>query len=136
MNLAKIHEQFGGYCVYCGVQTKLEYGPGERHLAATRDHLIPISAGGKNGEKNEVLACYPCNRRKGSLDPRTLIYLWNERDPEGFDGFVSRIKDSVAAIGVARTAVEAVQSKKLSSKGVVTAFAAKAAFAAVGRYLA
>lgn len=133
MSLEKLHKKYGGHCVYCGILTKLDYGPGEQHLKPTKDHLIPLSAGGRNGEKNIVLACFPCNRRKGAVDLRTLIYLWHERDPEGLDAFMARIKDSAAAIR--ETQAAATHQQALASRGVVAAFAAKAAFYTVGRYL-
>jgi 5-methylcytosine-specific restriction endonuclease McrA len=46
-------------CQYCGVRlamSKLNY-----------DHVIPRSLGGKTVWENIVMACYPCNDKKGSL---------------------------------------------------------------------
>jgi len=44
----------GGKCVSCGGQEKLEY-----------DHIIPVSRGGSNTERNIQLLCEKCNRLKG-----------------------------------------------------------------------
>jgi Holliday junction resolvasome RuvABC ATP-dependent DNA helicase subunit len=44
-----------GRCVKCGGQEKLEY-----------DHIIPISKGGSNTERNIKLLCEHCNRSKGA----------------------------------------------------------------------
>jgi len=47
-----------GRCQYCG-----------KHLSrreATRDHVIPVSHGGKSTWKNLVICCRPCNEKKGS----------------------------------------------------------------------
>ena len=43
----------GGKCVKCGSQENLEY-----------DHIIPVSKGGANTNRNIQLLCEPCNRSK------------------------------------------------------------------------
>ena len=48
-------------CLYCGRQFS------EQHL--TRDHLVPLSRGGKDRWNNVVSACRPCNHAKGARTP-------------------------------------------------------------------
>ena len=43
-----------GKCICCGNNEKLEY-----------DHIIPVSKGGSNTERNIQLLCEKCNRSKG-----------------------------------------------------------------------
>jgi hypothetical protein len=43
-----------GQCLKCGTNKKL-----------TVDHIIPLSAGGKNSEDNLQCLCFFCNRKKG-----------------------------------------------------------------------
>lgn len=44
----------GGKCARCGSREKLEY-----------DHIVPVSKGGSNTERNIELLCERCNREKG-----------------------------------------------------------------------
>jgi 5-methylcytosine-specific restriction endonuclease McrA len=48
-------------CMYCGK----EYG---RH-SLTRDHVVPLSKGGRDTWENVVSACFHCNSRKGGRTP-------------------------------------------------------------------
>lgn len=48
-------------CMYCGKQLA-------EHLL-TRDHLIPLSQGGKDCWSNVVTACRSCNHAKGARTP-------------------------------------------------------------------
>lgn len=52
---------FGGECAYCGCTPR----KGQR---LTRDHLEPVSAGGKTIQSNIVPACQSCNSSKGAED--------------------------------------------------------------------
>jgi len=57
-----------GRCWYCGVQTLWELTP-PFHTTQQFciDHVIPLSAGGRNDLANLVPACRLCNGRKGTL---------------------------------------------------------------------
>lgn len=52
-------------CVYCGVVPD----GSTPDLAATLDHVVPKSQGGRSSEDNLVLACFRCNNRKANLGP-------------------------------------------------------------------
>lgn len=54
---------FQGECAYCGATTR----KGQR---LTRDHLEPISSGGRTIQSNIVPACASCNSSKGAEDFR------------------------------------------------------------------
>lgn len=61
---------FGGECAYCGCTTR----KGQR---LTKDHLEPISQGGRTVQGNIVPACASCNSSKGSDEWRT----WYMKQP-------------------------------------------------------
>ena len=56
---------FGGACAYCG---KPEGRAKKDKL--DRDHLIPLSKGGKTERRNIIPACHKCNRGRGNKDWR------------------------------------------------------------------
>ena len=49
-------------CMYCGDEFP-------RH-ALTRDHVVPVSRGGRDVWENVVCACHACNSRKGGRTPQ------------------------------------------------------------------
>jgi 5-methylcytosine-specific restriction endonuclease McrA len=55
--LRRAHETHGGPCFYC----KSDIAPGK----ATIDHVEALADGGATHLQNLVLACQPCNQRKG-----------------------------------------------------------------------
>lgn len=64
---ARILRIQGRNCYLCGY-----------HMAApTREHVVPQSKGGKNAG-NILMACQPCNVRKGNRDPHPCERLYAE----------------------------------------------------------
>jgi 5-methylcytosine-specific restriction endonuclease McrA len=49
-------------CLYCGNEFSRQ--------ALTRDHVVPISRGGRDVWENVVTACFHCNSRKGGRTPQ------------------------------------------------------------------
>lgn len=62
--LRRIWTRDGGKCVYCQKETHL--GGEQDGNDATRDHIVPISRGGRHVEENIVLACRSCNSHKSA----------------------------------------------------------------------
>ena len=58
----KVWAADGFKCVYCGRKM------GE--VLMTVDHFVPLELGGKNDVTNFVTSCKPCNKAKGSQDPK------------------------------------------------------------------
>jgi hypothetical protein len=69
--VAFLMERDGPGCVYCDTELDL--------LTATIEHLVPLSAGGRNHADNLALACDPCNQKAADLAPAQKIRLAIER---------------------------------------------------------
>lgn len=52
---------FGGDCAYCGRSMR-------KSETLTRDHLLPVTKGGKTVQGNIIPACATCNSSKGNSD--------------------------------------------------------------------
>jgi 5-methylcytosine-specific restriction endonuclease McrA len=59
---AALFARDGYLCMYCG------HDFSRPHL--TRDHVMPVSKGGRDIWENVVAACFHCNSRKGSRTPQ------------------------------------------------------------------
>jgi hypothetical protein len=69
-------------CSYCGKHFS------EAHL--TRDHIVPVSRGGKDIWTNVVAACWKCNNKKGNmmLDDCGLELLWVPYTPSRYETLI------------------------------------------------
>ena len=61
LNNRELFLRDGNLCMYCGDELP------DSHL--TRDHVIPLSRGGRDRWSNVVAACKSCNTRKGNRLP-------------------------------------------------------------------
>ncbi len=78
-------------CFYCERQLLETFGPlpsmPYNELYKTRDHIIPLSKGGINGNKNTVISCFYCNNLKGNRLPEEFfnyvrLLKLRTKDPE------------------------------------------------------
>lgn len=51
-------------CHWCGCKLTAE--------TATMEHVVPLSRGGLDHHNNRVLACYPCNQKRGNSMPEVF----------------------------------------------------------------
>ena len=56
-----VYARDGGRCQYCGA--------GVRRSEITFDHVVPRALGGTTKWENIVIACVPCNQKKGGRTP-------------------------------------------------------------------
>jgi 5-methylcytosine-specific restriction endonuclease McrA len=101
MKLEVLFEHWKGRCAYCGTNLKLKPDAKEKCAVPTRDHFIPLAAGGGKGNRNHVLACKTCNAQKGSLDPRVMIRVWHQLDAKSFNTFVAGLEEAKPRFGIA-----------------------------------
>lgn len=73
---------FGGTCAYCGAHQS-------RRIRLTRDHIVPISAGGQTVRENIIPACTRCNCAKSNRE----MEKWYARQSFYDDGRLKRIRE-------------------------------------------
>ena len=61
-----------GRCAYCFIRMAPHGGPGPRDRWVTLDHIIPLSAGGPDTQRNTLACCKACNTAKGAMDVRAF----------------------------------------------------------------
>ena len=61
-----LFDRDGRRCLYCG-RTEAQVRRGGHRL--TRDHVVPVSRGGRDTWRNVATACEPCNNRKADRTP-------------------------------------------------------------------
>lgn len=69
-------------CAYCGVQHKSS--------VLSRDHIMPVSRGGKNIWQNVVTACKKCNTRKNNytLDECGMKLIYVPYEPNHYEHMI------------------------------------------------
>lgn len=64
----------GGLCAYCSKEIMI--GASDPAQIATWDEIVPQAHGGTLRPANRVVACLPCNARKGNRDVREFAPGW------------------------------------------------------------
>ena len=65
--IIELFNEQSGLCYYCKMPMTLDLG---HWNTATKDHVVPRSAGGPTQNWNLVASCYFDNQRKGSLSEK------------------------------------------------------------------
>lgn len=100
---AEVRRRAKSLCEYCHTDETWQYIP------FTIDHIVPVSLGGSPKPENLALACFHCNRRKGSntqaTDPKTGedTPLFNPRSQAWQDHF-SWSRDGLEIVALTLTA--------------------------------
>jgi len=71
-SLFSVATMFGPYCHICGLCCDFRSTGFNRRIAVTRDHLIPVSKGGRGGENLRPAHSY-CNAKRGVDDITTEL---------------------------------------------------------------
>ncbi len=71
---SRLVNEWNGTCAYCGKKPS----NGDK---LTRDHVIPIVAGGADDSSNIVPACKPCNEEKGAQFWQPLLKPAERKTP-------------------------------------------------------
>jgi 5-methylcytosine-specific restriction endonuclease McrA len=61
-----LFDRDGRRCLYCG---RTEAEARRMGIRLTRDHVVPLSRGGRDEWRNVATACEPCNHRKADRTP-------------------------------------------------------------------
>ncbi len=87
-----LFDRDGRRCLYCG-RTEAEVR--RAGLRLTRDHVVPISRGGRDEWRNVVTACEPCNNSKADRTPDEagMRLLAEPRTPTAWDLVLARHGD-------------------------------------------
>lgn len=72
--LTEVFERDGRECFYCACGLSLE-APVGAPGRATREHLVPVTAGGPDVVANIFAACEPCNSEAGHLSAPEKVAL-------------------------------------------------------------
>jgi len=79
-----LFERDHNICAYCGEKFS--------HKKLSRDHVIPVSRGGKNIWMNVVTACRPCNTKKDNKTPEEagMKLLFLPYEPSHWEALILR----------------------------------------------
>ena len=108
----KVWQRAAGRCEYCGMPAS------ESAMTFEIEHIIPRKHAGQTAFSNLCLACFPCNRYKGTdvagFDPKTkkLTRFFHPRLDIWVEHFVARRGSIVGRTDVGRTTANILQFNK------------------------
>ncbi len=70
--LVRVSEAQNWRCCYCAARADPPVAGYPKLWEATREHVIPISKGGGDGDDNVVMACSRCNSVRSDRDAHTF----------------------------------------------------------------
>lgn len=87
-----LFDRDGRRCLYCGRSDAEVRRAGSR---LTRDHVVPLSRGGRDEWRNVATACEPCNNSKADRTPEEagMTLLTEPRTPTHWELFMARHGD-------------------------------------------
>jgi len=93
-----LFDRDGRRCMYCGRSEAQARRAGHR---LTRDHVVPVSRGGRDEWRNVATACEPCNNRKADRTPDEagMALLAEPRTPTAWELVRARHGDLAELIG-------------------------------------
>lgn len=123
----QIRERANCLCEYCHASEIWQY------VRFTADHIIPLTLGGSDEADNLCLACFHCNRKKGSrisdTDPHSgeETLLFNPRKHDWNDHFIWSA-DKLYIIGLTHTGRATICALEMNRERAVRIRAADAEF--------
>jgi len=126
----QVRQRANQLCEYCHASEKWQY------VLYTVDHVIPLSQNGQDTLDNLALACFHCNRRKGTkttaIDPLSGLEmpLFNPRQSAWSEHFIWSM-DRLSIMGLTPTGRATVLALDLNRERIMNI---RAADLAVGRH--
>ena len=114
----QVAQRAKGLCEYCHASEQWQY------VRFTVDHVMPMAQGGLESSENLALACFHCNRKKGTkttaAEPLSgaVSPLFNPRQQSWSEHFVWS-KDRLSVVGLTATGRATVVALELNRERIL-----------------